>query len=524
MVKYLSNIYLVIFVSCFHPIKAQKNQAPNIIFILADDLGFGDIQALNPESNIPTPSINLLAKQGISFTNAHSTSSVCTPSRYSFLTGRYSWRSDLKKGVIWMWDPPLIEENRFTIGEMLHKQGYSTACIGKWHLGWEWPTKDGHSIKKNEGRNVDYDKPIMNGPITRGFDYYFGQDIPSLAPHVLIENDKVITQPSAWLTSPAGWPGAMEPGWQYEDLMNKITSKAIEYVKVQTVKNTNKPFFLYFSLSAPHTPIAPHGNFLHKTEVGRYGDFVYEMDHHVGRLLKTVDSLNIQENTLIIFTSDNGGINADGHNYTGKIGSLLKFGHNSNGEFRGIKSDAWEGGHRIPFIARWPGHIIPNSSSDIVISQVDMMATFAAITGAELPPGVAEDSYNILPALIKPSHSNIREALVTQSGNGILAIQKEQWKLILSSGGGGKWTLPVGELPKLVPATKEFVWQNVQLFNLNIDFQENNNIATLHPNKILELMDLLKDYIINGKSNPARSAVQQNSTNLWPEVKWVEQY
>jgi arylsulfatase A len=507
----------------FNPLEAQNTAFPNIIIIMADDLGIGDIQAYNPTSSIPTPHINTLAKQGISFTNAHATASVCTPSRYSLLTGRYSWRSRLKRGVLWMWDPPLIEENRFTMGEMLQKKGYTTACIGKWHLGWDWPTIDGNSAKKSEGSNVDYTKPIKNGPLTRGFTFYFGQDIPSLAPHVFIENERVVTQPTAWLSGPAGWPGAMEPGWKYEDLMPTITSKAIAFVREQTVQRKNQPFFLFFSLSAPHTPIAPHKNFVHQTKVGPYGDFVYEMDYHVGRLLKTIDSLNIGENTLIIFTSDNGGINADGKNYTGEIGSLLKLGHNSNGQFKGLKSDAWEGGHRIPFIARWSGKIKPNKVSDVLFSQVDLMATFSAITGDKLPPGVAEDSFNMLPALLKPAHKNIRQALVTQSGNGILAIQNQQWKLILSSGGGGKWSNPVGELPHLLNRGKNPLWENIQLYDLLHDIEESRNVASLYPAKVSELMNLLKKYVLEEKSNPVRSVLKQPFT-LWPEVQWVDVY
>lgn len=502
----------------------DKMMKPNIIFIMADDLGYGDVQFLNPNSEIPTPNLNTFAKEGLSFTNAHATSSVCTPSRYSFLTGAYPWRSKMKKGVCWVWDPPLIDEDRFTIGQMFQEQGYSTACIGKWHLGWNWQTQDGKPVNlQDEGRNVDYHKPIMNGPITRGFDYYYGQDTPSLPPHVFIENDNVVEQPLDWLSGQGGMPGAMAPGWKYENLMQTITDKASHYIVEQTVKNPKKPFFLYLPLSAPHTPIAPQDQFVGKTAVDRYGDFVYEMDYHIGQVLKLVDSLGIGDNTLIIFTSDNGGVNEEGNEYTGEIGSLLKHGHNSNGMLRGMKSDAWEGGHRIPLVIRWPGHIEPNVSSDALISQVDMMATFAALTGAKLPNGAAEDSYSILPLLKDPSGENSRKAMVTQSGNGILAIQKGDWKLILSSGGGGSWTYPKGELPVLVSKGNDQIWANVQLYNMKRDVTEIQNVANNHNDEVKALMALLKEYVMSGKSNSERSAKPLILDELWEEVEWIKE-
>lgn len=288
---------------------SHKPQATNIIFIMADDLGYGDVRSFTPASKIPTPNIDRLASQGLSFRNAHAPAAVCTPTRYSFLTGRYSWRSDRKEGVTWVWEGPMIDSGRFTIGEMLRNRGYHTACIGKWHLGVDWPTTDGlPATLQNQGKNVDYDQPVKNGPVDRGFDYYFGQEVPGFPPHAFIENDRVTVKPSEWLEpGVAGIPGALAPGWRYEDLMYAITDKSIQYIKDQTSNEPERPFFLYFSMSAPHTPIAPHENFEGKTAVGRYGDYVYEMDHHVGRMLDVLDSLGISENTLVIFSSDNGG-------------------------------------------------------------------------------------------------------------------------------------------------------------------------------------------------------------------------
>ena len=515
--------FMFLFIIKANATYAQNGELPNIIFILADDLGYGDIQTLNPASSIPTPNINLLANEGLSFSNAHSTSSVCTPSRYSFLTGQYSWRSRMKKGVCWIYDPPLIEKEQITIGEMLSNQGYKTACIGKWHLGWNWPTNDGLPAAKNNGMNVNYSEPIDDGPISRGFDYYFGQDTPSLPPHVLIENDQVVTPPIDWLSGPGGMPGHMSPGWKYENLMHTLSEKAVNYIRDQVKNDPMTPFFLYYSMSAPHTPIAPHHDFKNKTEIGPYGDFVFEMDYHVGRIINTVDSLGIGDKTIIIFTSDNGGINEDGINYTGVVGSLINHGHNSNGMLRGIKSDAWEGGHRIPFIVRWPNQIRSNTTSHALISQVDMMATFAAISGTTLPEEAGEDSFNLLPIFNDPSHQGVRDALVTQSGNGVLAIQKGDWKLILSSGGGGSWSHPKGELPTKVEKKGNFEWENIQLYNLKNDKAEIQNLASNQKDKVDELMRLLKNYIVTGRSKAPLHKSGEENIELWEEVKWVDQ-
>lgn len=496
-------------------------QKPNIIFILADDLGYGDVEILNPHSKIPTPNMNALASQGISFTNAHATSSVCTPSRYSFLTGRYSWRTPRKKGVTWVWEGPMIQQRTYTIAEMLRDQGYATACIGKWHLGVDWRTTDGKpATLKDHGASVDYQQPIANGPVTHGFDYYFGQEVPSFPPHAFIENDRVAVQPTAyWRASQQGAvEGAMAPGWRYEDQLRTLCDTALQFIRRQA--ETDSPFFLYFPLSAPHTPIAPHEAFTGKTAVGRYGDFVYEMDFHIGRVIQLVDSLGLSANTLIIVTSDNGGVNEDGTPYVGEVGSLPDdYGHNSNSPWRGMKSDAWEGGHRVPFIVRWEGHVPGNLSSDKLISHIDMMATFASISGAQLPSDAAEDSYNALPLLEDPSSNGGRDFLVTLSGNGILAIQESEWKLILSSGGGGSWTEPKGELPVRVATKSGGHWRNIQLYHLGVDPREEKNLANFYPDQVTHLMRTLKGYITNGRSTdgPALPVA-----DLWDETMWIE--
>lgn len=267
------------------------------------------------------------------FTQAHAPSAVCTPTRYSILTGNYSWRSTKKSGVAWLWDPPLIHKEDYTLGEMLQSKGYHTACIGKWHLGWHWPTKEGH-LPQADGRNIDYEQAITGGPIELGFNYYFGDYVPSFPPHAFIENDKVTVLPTGWWEAgKVGAPGAMVPDWRNENLLPKISEKAIKYLADRTINHPKDPFFLFFSLSAPHTPIAPSKLFLGSSGVDNYGDFVVEIDHYIGALLDTLDQLGISDQTLVIFTSDNGPTNMDGNNYVGEIGSVLTHGHNSAGIF-----------------------------------------------------------------------------------------------------------------------------------------------------------------------------------------------
>ena len=497
-----------------------QQKLPNIIIILADDLGYGDPEFMNPDSKIPTPNLNRMAAEGLSFSNAHAPASVCTPTRYSMLTGRYPWRSRLKQGVLWIWDPPLIQPDEFTVGKMLRKQGYHTACIGKWHLGWDWPTTDGQpATLENEGRNVDYSKPIMNGPLTAGFDYYFGDDVPSFPPHAFIENERLTMTPTEWNENGPGAPGAMAPGWTYEDLLPALTEKAEEYIRERVSSETGQPFFLFFSMSAPHTPIAPAEEFIGKSEAGRYGDFVYQTDHSIGRILEILREQDIDENTLVIFSSDNGAVPFDGEDYKGRFGAIYEYGHDPNGSLRGVKSDAWEGGHREPFIARWPGHIAPGTS-EALVSLTDLMATFAELTDFMLPDSVAVDSYSVLPLLLGEDDRTTRVSLVKQSGNGILSIQRGKWKLIMSSGSGGSWSKPGGELPQADTTESSVSWSNVQLYNLEADLQEQHNIAGQFPEITNELAALLAEQISNGRSTDG-PLLRNDGMEIWNQVAWM---
>ena len=392
------------------PTKATQRK-PNIVFILADDLGYGDVGYLNPQSRIPTPNIDRLATQGVRLTDAHDPTAVCTPTRYGIMTGRYCWRSRLKRGVLAPWEETLIESGRLTVPALLKRNGYDTAAVGKWHLGWQWPTTDGKPpVFKDGETNVDFTKRIAEGPTTRGFDSYFGTDVPNYPPYCFIENDRTVGMPTDVLPmkqlladaqgrgfGPLGLrPGPMLPGWELVNILPALTDRALRFIEERREQPRRKPFFLYFSLTGPHTPIVPAPRFQGKSKAGPYGDWVHQIDWTVGQVLAALDRSGLADDTLLIFTSDNG---------PEKFAYDLaqEFRHYSMGSWRGVKRDIWEGGHRVPFLARWPGRIKPGSASTEVICQTDLLATVAAIVGDRVPPDAGEDSYNILPALLGES-------------------------------------------------------------------------------------------------------------------------
>jgi arylsulfatase A len=488
-------------------VSGSDNVLPNIVYILADDMGYGDLACQNSQSKIPTPNLDKLASEGIRFTDAHSPSAVCTPTRYAILTGQYCWRTRLKRSVLWPWDKPLIEAGRLTVGKLLKAHGYDTACIGKWHLGWDWPTADGKepfgigkTNVKNSGSNVDFTKPIANGPTTRGFDYYFGTAVPNFPPYCFIENERTVGIPAGHKPdSMFGAPGPILDGWKLDEILPGLERKAVEYIDSKGGRLNYDPFrqtsgnlfFLYVPLTAPHTPIAPAPQFRGKSKASAYGDFVCQVDHVVGRIMDALQRNNFTENTLVIFTSDNGSPGRDGTNMSGKTNSVRRFGHNPSHIYRGIKADAWDGGHRVPFIARWPGHIKPGSVSDETICHVDLLATCAALLWYKLPADAGEDSYNILPALLRRKLDNpIREATVHHSSNGMFAIRQGKWKLILGRGSGG-WS-GRGQ-PEDPP---------VQLYDMSMDASERTNLCNEHPDIVEGLTKLLQKYKAQGYSRP----------------------
>ncbi len=477
----------------------SRVEHPNIIYILADDMGYGDVSALNENSKIHTKYIDQLATEGISFTDAHSGSSVCTPTRYGILTGRYAWRSRLKKGVTWSYDSPVIDKNRMTVADVLNDNGYHTAAIGKWHLGLDWD--------KREDGAVNLLGPIQNGPKALGFDYFYGiaasLDIP---PYIYIENDRTTASQIDTVEKNEGmgfWRrGPIGNDFEFEDVLPRLTQKAVSYIYKQS--KSEKPFFLYFPLPAPHTPILPTEKFQGKSGTNPYGDFVLMVDDVVGQIMTAIDENGITDNTLIIFTSDNG------CSPMANFKELAEMGHNPSYVFRGHKADIFEGGHRIPFIARWPNKIQPNQQSNESISLTDLMATCAAIVKQDLAENTGEDSYNILTALRGNNKNPIREAVVHHSDHGDFAIRQGKWKLNFCPGSGG-WSYPTPTVAMALDIPP------VQLYDLDNDPGEKKNVASAYPDEVKSLTALMTKYVEEGRSTPGSSQENGGEITFLPD-------
>jgi arylsulfatase A-like enzyme len=493
----------------------QAQDRPNVVIILADDLGIGDVSSYNENAAWKTPNVDRLAANGLSFTDAHTSAAICTPTRYGILTGRYNWRSTRKSGGGDGYSPPLIKNERMTIAELFRDNGYHTALIGKWHLGWDWQYKGRSEIQYDDKtrREIDFGKAIRNGPEDHGFVHSFGTAASlSSPPFVWIENSRATSIPtkiSVNYDEKAFWrKGPKADDFNHVDAITTITDRSVEYIEKQA--GGEQPFFLYVALTAPHAPIIPTTEFIGKSNSSAYGDFVLLVDHVVGQIVDAIRGDDRLENTLLFFTSDNGqSPRADFDD-----DELPLAGHNGSYIYRGKKFDIFEGGHRVPFIATWPGRIKKGSRSDETISTVDFMATCAEILDVSLGDNTAEDSYSILPLLEgKRVSKPIREATVMHSSNGRFAIRKGEWKLVLWPGSGG-WAYPSTEedmkgLPRF------------QLYNLNKDPSETTNLVSKYPKKVSELKTLLSKYVTEGRSTPG--APQKNDgPERWPELEWMD--
>ena len=475
----------------------MPKSTPNIIYILADDMGYGDMGCNNPDSKIPTPNLDLLAEGGMRFTDAHAPSSVCTPSRYALLTGRYCWRTPLKNSVLWPYDPPLIEPGRLTAAEMLRQQGYRTACIGKWHLGWEWATRDGKSahegtevgrldraLREERERHVDFGHPMRGGPVDCGFDTYFGVDVPNFPPYTWFEQDRLAGEPT--ISKPDdmfGWPGVMKPGWTLEEMIPAFIRRVVNYIE----SSGPDPFFLYFPLTSPHTPIVPNAPFIGRSGSGLYGDFVCEVDWVVGQVMAALDRNGIADDTLLIFTSDNGpecAPAADGGSYE----HARVHGHYSMANLRGVKRDTWEGGHRVPFLARWPDVIPAGTVCDQLTILGDFMATCAELTGTELREDEGEDSVSMLPLLQGETDAPVRDFAIHHSCHGTFAIRKDNWVFIDSPDGDDN------DEPGWFKEERGYTSHDFpgELFNLDDDISEKINRYGDHPEIVREMSQLLE--------------------------------
>jgi len=471
-------------------------RGPNVIFILADDMGYGDVQALNPESRIPTPNLNKIAREGVIFTDAHSGSAVCTPTRYGVVTGRYCWRSKLKRGVLFGYSPHLIDPERLTVADVMKRSGYHTACIGKWHLGMDLPLG-----KEGGKQTIDHTVKIENGPNAYGFDYYFGVTASlDMPPYVFIENDR-FTGPVTAEYKATSFPnysrgGLMAEGFSHEKALDQLTEKAVGYIKTRA--NGDKPFFLYFPLTAPHKPCLPAERFRGKTEQGDYGDFVTQVDWVVGQIDKTLKSEGITDETLLIYTSDNGSYmfqvregEAD-HVDKPSVQGFDPENHRANYIWRGTKADIWEAGHREPYLARWPGVTKAGTRCNETICHTDLMATCAEIVGYDLPADAAEDSFSIVSLLKSGKWKTPRAPVIHHSAGGMFSLRDGKWKMVFGNGSGGR------EKPSGSPFKKPYF-----LFDLEKDPSETTNLIEKHPEVADRLTEKLEQIRNSGRSRPS---------------------
>jgi arylsulfatase A-like enzyme len=495
------------------------SNAPNIVYILADDMGYGDVSALNPDSKIRTVHIDGMAQRGMTFTDAHSSSAVCTPSRYNILTGRYNWRSVLKEGVSWSYTPHIIEDGRATVASYLKGHGYQAACVGKWHLGLDW--KDAHGNPTSDENAVDFSQEIDNGPTAFGFDYFYGitasLDIP---PYVYIENHRVTALPNRttgyrhgknfWRDGPTG------SDFFHADVLPTLTRRATDWIRgnapespgpggSSAVRDKDAPFFLYFPLPAPHTPILPTAPFRGASGANAYGDFCVMVDWVVGEVVRAVEEIGETENTIIVFTSDNGcSPQAD-------FKELASLGHYPSYRFRGHKADIYDGGHRIPLVIQWPAVIPAGSQTAEIVCLGDLFATIADYLGDMLPAECAEDSVSNLP-LWRGETGTVREAIVHHSVNGSFSIRQGPWKLEFCPGSGG-WSDPKpGEEPEGAPA--------IQLYNMEADVGERVNVQDKHPEIVEFLTNLMTRYVKDGRSTPGEPQ-QNDGPRYWPQLNWM---
>ena len=471
----------------FHLLSTVYGKSPNIIYVICDDLGYGDIQCLNPKNGkIPTPHVDRLASEGMVFTDAHSGSSVCTPTRYGVLTGRYSWRTALQSGVVQGFAPCLIAKDRPTVASFLKNHGYDTAIIGKWHLNFKYLNpRGGEEYSKSKYKRPPVGAKIPDGPIHRGFDYFHGFHHAGNM-EAVIENDEVI---------------AHDP---VINMLPRLTRESVEYIESR--KGSTKPFFLYVPLGSPHTPIVPTPEWEGMSGLGPYGDFVMQTDHVIGEIQKALGKIDQAEDTLIIFTSDNGCSKAAG------IPTLAKQGHKVSAHLRGSKADLWDGGHRIPFIVKWPGKVKPNTTSNQLICLTDLFATVSDILKKDLPSKAAEDSVSFLPSLFGKKIVSTRAGVIHHSISGHFAYRKGPWKLLLAKASGG-WTSPT---EKQAPAGSS----PGQLYNMSADLGEKKNLYDLKPEMVASLLAHLENDIAQGRSTKGpKSENDLKNIKLWKSRK-----
>ena len=491
--------------ACLSTETPVPNTSPNVIIVMADDLGIGDVSPTNPECKIQTPALQKMADEGLTFLDAHTTSSVCTPTRYGLLTGRYNWRSRLARGVLSGRSEHLIPADRPTLGHLMKGADYHTAMIGKWHLGWDWHKVDG---------KIDFSKPVKNGPDINGFDQYYGHcgslDMP---PYVWVDTGRITAQPDreegvTKNEDAYGWyrKGPIGPDFKIDQVLPHLFDKAMEHIKARAnAAKSGKPFFLYLALPAPHTPIVPIPPFKDSSGINPYADFVVQVDHHMGQLMNSLKDNGVDDNTMVIFTSDNG------CSPQANFDVLKEHGHDPSAGFRGHKADIYEGGHRVPLIARWPGHINGGRSTTALTCLTDIYATLESITGQPTNATGGEDGFSLIPVFNGESTSG-RDTLVSHSIGGSFAIRQGQWKLCLSAGSGG-WSDP------REPEAKKQGLPPMQLFNLDQDRGERKNRVEDRPEIVQELINLLRTQVENGRCTPGVSVPNDRDIKIFGKSK-----
>ena len=495
---------------------------PNVILMFADDLGIGDLSCFNPEGKLHTENLDRLAGEGMRCTDAHATSALCTPSRYGLLTGRYNWRSALKQVVIMGYTRHLIEDGRATLGTLFQRAGYRTAVVGKWHLGLDWAMEGDDAAflpgaplgMDQKTPVVDYSQPVKNGPNEFGFDYsYVTPGSLDIAPYAFLENGRVTAPPTGssgdpnfYSAGPRGvvsdpsdprvytWPeGAIAADYVHEHVVPDSADRVLGLI--DEYAGGEKPFFLYYPIHAPHLPCLPTPEFAGKSAIGPYGDMVLMIDSIAGRIMKKLEETGIADDTIFVFTSDNGSEN-----------SYPELGHEPSYIYRGHKADIWDGGHRIPLIVRWPGRVKAGSTADQTVCLCDLFSTFADILGQPVADNEAEDSVSLLPVW-EGSDEPVRTYTVHSSGSGFFAIRKGKWKLELCPGAGGFAPPQPGEKP-------------IQLYDMEKDVRETENVADDHPDVVAELTDLLTACVRNGRTTAG--APQKNTgPKWWPQLNWM---
>ncbi|KAA5547278.1 arylsulfatase [Roseiconus nitratireducens] len=492
---------------------ADPTARPNVLILYADDLGYGDLSIQNPDSKIPTPNLDQLARSSMRFTDGHSSSGICTPSRYALLTGRYHWRDF--HGIVGPMGASVFQPGRLTLAELFQRHGYTTACIGKWHLGWDWSAirkpdaeLQGDGKKRFFGPEAyDWSKSIPDGPLDHGFDAYFGDTVINFPPYAWIENDRLVKPPDTILDTDqwkpikeGNWecrPGPMCSDWDPYQVLPTLAEKGVQYIRSHA--SAKQPFFLYFAFPSPHAPIIPNDRFDGKSQAGAYGDCVVETDDVAGRLLRALKDAGIDNDTIVFFSADNG---PEHYAYQRDA----SFDHWSSFPFRGLKRDIYEGGHHVPFLIRWPGITKSGSVSEALVSQIDLFATFAEFLSADLPDDAAEDSHSLMPLLHGQSDS-VRDSHVHNTRQGHYAFRQGNWVLIDTKSGYTSRRSEAWEKKHHYPPGDD---ARVQLYNLRNDIGQRENVADHHADRVAELQTELQRIRQQGHSAPRLSGTSES--------------